>query len=177
MAARRDPREGQREREQLRQEIEATEPEDISLGMVPLAPGDVDGIFTMLKAFRSKFPAHAEGLIERVGKMLKATQEEMEAGLKTRARNDWKPKMGATKKGSMLANAREVLENQPPDVGRALGRSLPEAYVPARGGRIGHAVPVPPQGPNAERAAKAITTATEKVITCVESAIRNAPKK
>ena len=42
--------------------------------------------------------------------MLKATPEEIEAGLKTRARNDWKPKLEPRKSGGMLANARRIAE-------------------------------------------------------------------
>jgi len=79
MAARRDnPAERQREREELRRAIEEPQ-EEISLGMMPLAPGDLRGIFMGLKALAKRLPREqAEDLIGRVGKMLRATPEEME---------------------------------------------------------------------------------------------------
>jgi hypothetical protein len=119
--------------------------------------------------------------------MLKATPEEMEAGLKTRARNDWTPKSvrphsaggSGVHRGlnaGSLGDAAAMVD-RPVDVGRALRRALPEEYVPEKGGKIGHVVPTPTQGPNTKRAADAAVKATEKIVTRVEAAIKNAPKK
>jgi hypothetical protein len=162
MAKRQDPAEHQREREELRREIEDTQPEDISLGMMPLGPEDVRSIFGALKVFRTRHPELAESVLARVGKMLKATPEEMEAGLKTRARNDWKPNLKPQGSGGTLADAGSKVD-RPVDVGRALRRALPED-IKAQ----------PPQGPNEARASKAAVKATEKIITRVEAAIKNA---
>ncbi len=172
MAARRDnPADKQREREQLRQEIEDTKPEDISLGMVPLLPGDVRGIFMGLKAFSKRFPEQAEALIGRVQKLLKATPEEMAAGMKARPRNDWAK--------SPLSEYGPGSRTFYPEHRGASPITKEHWSQPADppGSWNAHLTPKPPQGPNAERTGKAAVEATERLITRVKSAIKNAPKK
>jgi hypothetical protein len=137
--------------------------------MMPLGPEDLRGIFTMVKAFRTKFPAHAEGLVARVGKMLRATPEEMEAGLKVRPRNDWRPNLKAQGSGGMLADAGSKVD-RPVDVRRALRRALPENYAEQT------ATQMPRQSANARRAEQAAAKATEKIITRVKGVVEKAKK-
>src|SRR2546426_8693237 len=157
------------ERDSLRKEIETTQPEDISLGMMPLGPEDVRGIFTALKAFRTKFPEHAGELVARVGKMLKATPEEMEAGLTKRPRNDWRPaKPEVRGSGGPLSQARDRVEwgaDAGVDVGKALRRSV-AGDSPEKSQT--------PQGPKAKREEQAAAKATEKIITRVKAAVKAA---
>jgi hypothetical protein len=159
MAKRTNPAEQQRKRDELRREIE--EPaKPISLGMMPLGPEDLRGIFRVLKAFRTKFPTQAEGLIARVGKMLKATPEEMEAGMKVRPRDDWQ---GYGRDAPTPGWRRMNAWDQP----KSYGLNGPPVVLPN---------PVK-QGPNTKRAQDAAVKATEKIVSRVEAAIKNAPKK
>lgn len=190
MANRGNPADNHRDRNAVRSEILNTQPKDVSQAMMPLAPGDVEFIFGGLKSFAKKFPQHAEGLVGRVQKMLGATDKEMAAHMKTRARNDWapkavRPKMTPGSGEHPLTHAAERMHYEPTaqDAARlSAKRQLPESYLPMRfvtGGGVvfGTQNPMPAQGPNVARASKAVAQATERVITRVEAAIKNALKK
>jgi creatinine amidohydrolase/Fe(II)-dependent formamide hydrolase-like protein len=161
MARRRSP--VQRSRKRL--EVGETRPEGSPVGTVRLTAEDLKGIFKMLKSFCTKFPDHAEGLIERVSKMLNATPEEVKAATAIKPRNAWKVP------DTMKRATDDAFMNW------VLSRDLPEEAAVEPLHRRGHVVGVPPQRPNAKRATSAVAKAAEKVITRVETAIENAAEK
>jgi hypothetical protein len=187
VAPRQDPKEHGRLRKALADAEAELQGQEVVPAMMPLGPGDMRSIFAALKAFRSKFPTQAGALIERVGKMLGATEEEMAAGMRVRPRNDWKPNLepqgGVSRplkpegSGGVLADVGSKID-RPVDVGRTLRRVPPEDLYQETRGKVPGLEPVrPPQSPNARRAEQAAAKAAEKVVTTVEAAVKKATKR
>jgi hypothetical protein len=156
--ARQDPKEHSKLREALANAEAELNGREVVPAMVPIEPDALLNTFNMLKSFGKKWPTLAGPLVERVGKMLGATAEEMAEGMKVRPRNDWAPYRSTRPAAGVRLSRRDVPEDM--------------NYW-----KSAHPTAPPPQGPNEVRAAKAAARATEKIITHVEKAIKRAPEQ